>query len=247
MHVVRGFARQSEEIAKFRDANRALKDQQRYIFWRISLFTPSAELLSSLNLTILLAYGGYLVWASELALGTGLIVFSGLLQQFSAQVSKMVNVLNSMQQSLAGARRVFEVLDAPVEIYSEPGARPLGRPRGEIACQRVSFHYQPGDAVLEDIDLHVRPGQRVAILGGTGAGKSTLLHLIPRFFDPTAGRVLVDGVDVRTLALDDLRRAIGMVFQETFPGKYDPSGEIGQASRLSRSCISNHFDHNDTP
>jgi ATP-binding cassette subfamily B protein len=216
MQVVRGFAREDEEIEKFRHANRELKDQQQFIFWRLSLFTPTTEFLSSLNLASLLAYGGYLVTTGELPLGTGLIVFSGLLQQFSSQVSKMVNVLNSMQQSLAGARRVFDVLDAPVEIRSPVTPRRLAVPRGELSFEDVSFHYQAGEPVLANINLRIQPGQRVAILGATGAGKSTLLQLIPRFHDATAGRVLVDGIDVRSLALDELRRAIGMVFQETF-------------------------------
>ncbi|MBI2827447.1 MAG: ABC transporter ATP-binding protein [Planctomycetia bacterium] len=216
MHVVRGFARQAEEIAKFRRANRDVYDQQRYVFWRLSLFTPTTEMLSCLNLSILLGYGGYLVIEGALPLGTGLIVFSGLLSQFSTQISKMVNVLNSMQQSLAGARRVFEILDAPVEIQNPPAPRRLIRPAGEVRFQDVSFAYRRGDAVLEGIDLHIHPGERVAIFGATGTGKSTLLHLIPRFFDPIAGCVLVDGVEVRALELADLRRAIGIVFQETF-------------------------------
>lgn len=214
--VVRGSAREAEEIARFRRANREVYDQQRYVFWRLSLFTPTTEMLSSVNLAILLGFGGYLVMAGTLPLGTGLIVFSGLLSQFSSQISKMANVLNSMQQSLAGARRVFEILDAPVEIQNSPAPRRLVRAAGEIRFQDVSFAYRGDDAVLEGIDLHVRRGQRVAIFGATGAGKSTLVHLIPRFFDPTAGRVLIDGADARALDLADLRRTIGIVFQETF-------------------------------
>lgn len=216
MRVVRGFAREQEQIDRFRQANDAVQRQQRFIFWRLSLFTPTSEFLTALNLAVLLGYGGYLVTIGELPLGTGLIVFSGLLQQFSAQVSKMVNVLNSMQQSMAGARRVFEVLDAPIEIHSPPFPRRLPRPRGEITFENVSFSYHTGEPVLVDVSWKVNPGERVAILGATGCGKSTLLHLIPRFLDPTIGRVLVDGIDLRALALEDLRRAVGLVFQETF-------------------------------
>ncbi|HEY4310994.1 MAG TPA: ABC transporter ATP-binding protein [Pirellulales bacterium] len=216
MRVVRGFAREADQIQRFRRANDDVQAQQKYIFWRLSLFTPTSEFLSTLNLAVLLGYGGYLVTTDGLPLGAGLIVFSGLLQQFSGQVSKMVNVLNSMQQSLAGARRVFEVLDAPVEIHSPPFPRRLPTPRGSITFENVSFHYQAGEPVLSDVDLRIRPGQRVAILGATGCGKSSLLHLVPRFCDPGEGRVLVDGIDVRALALEDLRRAVGLVFQETF-------------------------------
>jgi ATP-binding cassette subfamily B protein len=216
VHVVKGFVRQSEEIDKFRRANRAVRDQQRWIFWRVSLFTPAAEFLLSLNMAALLGYGGYLVLENRLAMGSGLIAVSGLLQLFAAQVGKMTNIVNSIQQSLAGAARVFEILDARIEVRSPRTAQRLARARGEVVFQGVSFHHLPGQAVLRDVDLRVTPGQRVAILGATGAGKTTLLNLIPRFYDPLAGRVLLDGVDLRRLDLDDLRRNIGIVFQENF-------------------------------
>jgi ATP-binding cassette subfamily B protein len=216
VHVVKGFVRQPEEIEKFCRANRAVRDQQRWIFWRVSLFTPAAEFLLSLNLVALLGYGGYLVLENRLAMGSGLIVLAGLLQQFAGQVGKMTNIVNSIQQSLAGAGRVFEILDAPIEVHSPPAARRLARSRGAVAFQGVSFHYLPGQAVLKDVDFRVAPGQRVAILAATGEGKTTLLNLIPRFYDPSGGRVLIDGLDLRRLDLDDLRRNIGIVFQENF-------------------------------
>jgi ATP-binding cassette subfamily B protein len=156
------------------------------------------------------------VLEGKLPLGAGLIVFAGLLEQFSGQVNQVATVVNSVQQSLIGARRVFEILDAPVEVKSRPGA--IRRPRltGAVAIERVSFAYDGIDPVLRDISLEVKPGQCVAILGATGAGKSVLMSLIPRFWDPTSGRVLLDGIDARDLELDDLRRNIGLVFQESF-------------------------------
>jgi ATP-binding cassette subfamily B protein len=156
------------------------------------------------------------VTLDRLALGTGLVVFAGLLTQFASQVANLTNITNSIQQSLSGARRVFEVLDTPVEIRSASDAIRLPRARGEVRFERVGFEYDPGAPVLEDVSFSVRPGQCVAILGATGAGKSTLLSLVPRFYDPTRGRVLIDGVDLRNLHVDDLRRNIGLVFQETF-------------------------------
>jgi ATP-binding cassette subfamily B protein len=121
-----------------------------------------------------------------------------------------------VQQSLIGARRVFEILDAPVEVKSRPGAIRCPRLTGAVSIERVSFAYDGIDPVLRDISLEVQPGQCVAILGATGAGKSVLMSLIPRFWDPTSGRVLLDGIDARDLELDDLRRNIGLVFQESF-------------------------------
>jgi ATP-binding cassette subfamily B protein len=215
-HVVRGFAREGEELEKFHAANRAVQDQQQWIFWRVSLFVPSTEFLMSLNQFALLAYGGWLVIEDRLPLGAGLVVFSGLLQQFSGQVSKVTGIINSIQQSLAGAQRVWEILDAPLEVRSPANARRLPRARGDVEFQSVGFHYDAGQPVLDAVSLQARPGQCIAILGATGEGKTTLLNLISRFYDVTEGRLLVDGIDVRQLDLDDLRRNIGIVFQENF-------------------------------
>lgn len=216
VHVVKGFARQQAEIDKFRSANQAVKDQQQRIFWRVSLYTPVMGILTQLNLVVLLGYGGYLVIHDQLALGTGMVVFAGLLQQFSSQVSNIAGIANSIQQSLTGARRVFEILDAPLEVDSPLSPIHLPRARGGVRFEHVSFAYQSGKGVLTDVNFEVRPGQCVAILGATGAGKSTLLSLIPRFYDPTRGRILIDGIDVRDLDLSELRRNVGLVFQESF-------------------------------
>jgi ATP-binding cassette subfamily B protein len=216
IQTIKGFAREPEQMEKFRAANRIVKDQQQAIFWRVSLFTPAIGMLSQINLVVLLIFGGYLVIHDQLALGQGMVVFVGLVQQFSGQVSNISNIANSVQQSLTGARRVFEVLDAPVEIQSPAHPVPLGRATGHIQFEHVGFHYQPQDVVLQDIHFEVKPGQCVAVLGATGSGKSALLSLIPRFYDPTAGRVLLDGKDLRDLDVDELRRNIGLVFQESF-------------------------------
>lgn len=214
--VVRGFGREQDEIERFRRANLEVRDQQRNLFWRVSTFAPIAQQLTQFNLIVLLVYGGYLVAADRLSLGTGLVVFAGLLQQFSSQVGHLSTIANSVQQSLSGARRVFEILDAPIEIRAAAVPIRLPRARGDIRFEHVGFEYRPGTPVLRDIDFHVPPGQKVALLGATGAGKSTLLSLVPRFYDPTRGRVLIDGHDVRALDLDDLRRSLGIVFQESF-------------------------------
>lgn len=216
VQVVKGFGREPDEIAKFARANRAVRDQQQAIFWRVTIYSPIIQQLAQTNLVVLLGYGGYLVTTGELALGSGLVVFAGLLQQFSSQVSNLSTIANSVQQSLSGARRVFEVLDVPLEIVSPPDARPLVRARGELRLEGVSFEYRSGAPVLREIDLTIAAGRKVAILGSAGAGKTTLLALFARFYDPTAGRVLVDGQDVRDLDLGALRRNLGLVFQESF-------------------------------
>jgi len=216
VQVIKGFGREQEEINRFAADNREVKDQQQGIFWRVSIFGPIIGYLTQLNLVILLAYGGYLVTRGELPLGSGLIVFAGLLQQFSSQVANLTNIANSVQQSLSGARRVFEILDAPVHVKNPANPVAIGRARGEVALDGLWFEYVPGAPVLSDLNLKVAAGTRIGILGATGAGKSTLLSLLCRFYDPTQGRITLDGYDLQSLDLDELRQNIGLVFQETF-------------------------------
>lgn len=216
VQVVKGFGREDDECQRFAEANEAVRAQQGWIFWQISLFTPVTEILLALNMAALLGYGGWLVMNDQLALGGGLIVFSGLLQQLAGQVAKVTNIINSVLQSLAGAQRVFEVLDSPPEVATRLRPLPLGRGRGRVEFRRVSFGYRPDRAVLADVSFRCEPGQRIALLGATGAGKSSLLNLIPRFFDVLSGAVLIDDCDVRSLDLAELRRRIGLVFQENF-------------------------------
>lgn len=216
VQVVKGLSRQQAEIDKFAAANREVLEQKQTIFSRVSMFSPVVEVLMAVNQLALLGYGGYLVIQDRLALGTGLIVFSGLLQQFSGQITKVTNIINSVQESLAAAGRMFEVLDTPLEVENRPGARRVGRARGQIEFQNVSFAHVPGHPVLRGINLCIEPGQCVAIFGATGEGKTTFLSLISRFCDVTEGRVLLDGVDLRELDLDDVRRNVGIVFQEPF-------------------------------
>lgn len=216
IQVIKGFAREAREIDRFAAANRDIERQKGSIFWRISLFQPLMGLLTQINMIVLLGYGGYLVIDGRLPLGEGLFVFANLLHQFANQVGQITNIANSVQASLTGAERVFEVLDAPVHIASRADARRVSRAHGTLMFDRASFAYPTGNQVLDEISFSVEAGQVVAIVGATGAGKSTLLGLVPRFHDPCEGRVLLDGHDLRDLHLDDLRRNIGLVFQESF-------------------------------
>jgi len=217
IQTIKGFAREREQFAAFQASNEAVRNQQQSIFWRVSTFVPSIGLLTQFNIFVLLAYGGHLVIVGELPLGMGMVVFAGLLQQFSGQISNIAQIANTIQQSLAGARRVFEVLDAPVEVLSPQNALRLPRARGAVRFENVTFAYNSSDdPVLQDITFETRPGECIGILGPTGAGKTTLLSLIPRFYDPVRGRVLIDKMDVSQLDLDDLRRNTGLVFQESF-------------------------------
>ncbi len=216
MQTVKGFAAEGHQIHRFEDANRRVSNQQRRIFLDLSFFTPSTQFLSQLSLVILFAYGGWLYVQGRVPLGTGLVVFAGLLQQFNGQVANITTIANSVQQSFTAARRVFEVLDTASEVQNRPNAKCPGRLSGQISFEGVTFGYHDGAPVLQDVSFQAQSGQVMGIFGMTGAGKSSLLSLIPRFYDPQQGRILADGQDLRDLDLDEFRRQIGIVYQESF-------------------------------
>ena len=216
MQTVKGFAAERHQIRTFEEANDNVSAQQQRIFLHLSVFTPITQLLSQLSLVILFGYGGWLYVQGRIPLGTGLVVFAGLLQQFNGQVANITTIANSVQQSFTAARRVFEVLDTPTEVESKSGAFVPTRLSGRVEFDNVSFGYLPDTPVLQDISFVANPGQVVGVFGMTGAGKSSLLSLVPRFYDPHAGRILVDGRDLRDLDLDGYRRHVGIVYQESF-------------------------------
>jgi ATP-binding cassette subfamily B protein len=216
MQTVKGFAAEQRQIDSFEDANRQVSNQQQRIFMDLSIFTPVTQILSQLSLVILFAYGGWLYVHDRIPLGSGLVVFAGLLQQFNGQVANITTIANSVQQSFTAARRVFEVLDTPTEVQTNTGAFVPKSLSGRVDFDQVTFGYHVGAPVLRDITFSIRPGQVVGVFGMTGAGKTSLLSLIPRFYDPQKGRILVDGRDLRNLDLDGYRRHVGIVYQESF-------------------------------
>ena len=216
MYVTKGFAREADAEARFAARNAAVRNQKFLIFRFVTVYGPSMELLTRLTVLGVLGYGGWLTFHGRLPLGEGLIVFMGLLQRLTDQVNVLTTITDSVQQSLTSARRVFEILDMEPEVRNPPHPVRRHRLEGRVRFEHVSFHYTPGVPVLEDIHFEVQPGECIGILGGTGAGKSTLLSLIPRFYDVTGGCLFLDDVDVRRLDLNDLRRQIGFVFQESF-------------------------------
>jgi ATP-binding cassette subfamily B protein len=216
IQAVKGFNLEANRSADFEAKNQAILQQRQGIFWLVSTFSPIIGLLTHVNLIILLSYGGYLVVQGDLPLGTGLVVFVGILQKFSGQIANLAGVADSVQQSLTGARRVFEILDSDVEVQSPEKAVHLEQFRGEIAFDHLYFEYKPQNVILKDIHFSVKQGEVVAIAGATGSGKSALMSLIPRFYDPLDGAIRLDGHDLRSLSLEEIRRSIGIVFQENF-------------------------------
>ena len=249
--VVKGCALEPLQEKKFNGANDAILAEQKDVFRAVSRFNPLVGFVSQLSTVLLFGFGGWLVILREtrgsgIGLSVGdLLVFAGLISQFTGQVANIANIANSVQQSLIAAHRVYEVLSAPVEIQSNPGALAPAAFRGRVEFDRATFGYAPTNPILKDLSFTVEPGECVAILGATGSGKSTLLSLIPRFYDPNSGAIRLDGQDLRDLDLPTLRRNVGTVFQESFlfstsvrsniafgnPGASD--AEIATASRIA--------------
>lgn len=215
--VVKAFGFEARAREVFAEKNRAFCQQQRGAFAMVSFYTPMINAVTQSSLVILLGYGGWLVMHDAIPLGAGLVVFSGLLQQFGAQVANVGGIMNSAQQSLAAAGRVFEILEAPLAVRSAPAALRPGLVRGEIRFDDVTFSHRGEETPsLRHASFSAAPGQCVGIIGATGSGKSSLLSLVPRFYDPQSGAVRIDGHDVRDLDLETLRAAVGVVFQESF-------------------------------
>ena len=210
-----GFSREPEMREQFQGRNDRVVDQQKNIFLCFSIFQPVVHLFTHINIIVLLLVGGKMAIDGQLDVGAGLFIFAVLLQQLQNQVGTLTNVANTVQDSFSAAERVFEVLDRPSAIYSRESAQSLsGGISGSIRYENVSFKFSPNRDTLRDISISVEPGETVAIVGETGSGKTALLSLLPRFYDPDVGRILLDGKDLREIDLVELRRAVGVVFQE---------------------------------
>jgi ATP-binding cassette subfamily B protein len=216
VQTVKGLASEPRSLATFAARNEDVRKQKQQVIGEVATFWPVIDGINHLSLAVLLGYGGWRVMEGELALGSGLVAFAALLQQFAGQVATVATVVDNAQISMTGAKRIFEILDTEPGVASRPDARSPGRFLGRIAFEKVAFDYRERDTVLRDLSFVAEPGQRIAIAGATGSGKSALLSLIPRFYDPRSGRVTLDGHDLRDLPLPELRRQVGMVFQDNF-------------------------------
>jgi ATP-binding cassette subfamily B protein len=214
--VVKSFALEPWALQRFSEANAAVRNQKRRVFLKLALMHPGVNFLNHASLAVLLGYGGWLAIHGRIPIGAGLVVFAGVLQQLAAQFTAIAAIADNLQQTLAGAQRVFEILDAVPDVRDAAAAKPLARAQGRVAFHHVSFAFKENNTVLHDICLDVQPGERIAIIGPTGAGKSALIHLIARFYDPDVGQIMLDGHDLKTWRVDDVRHQVGLVFQESF-------------------------------
>ncbi|HOV65803.1 MAG: ABC transporter ATP-binding protein [Firmicutes bacterium] len=213
--VVKAFARKQYEIDKFERDNMELLHRSIRAERLSAINWSLMRLLTEMSLAIILWYGGRQVISTELTLGT-LMSFNMLLGQLLGPIRMLGWQVSMVQRTIASGERIFEILDTQADVRDKPGAKPIGEIEGRVTFENVSFAYDGVNMVLKNINLDVSPGETVAILGGTGSGKTTLINLIPRFYDVTEGRILIDGVDIRDVTIESLRRQIGIVTQETF-------------------------------
>jgi len=212
--IVKAFAQEHAEIARFLAANRGWFEMAKQAARLRSFAMPFIELIANLSLVIILWYGGVLVIQDALTLGA-LVAFTTYLGQLVQPVRRLGMIVPAVVQAAAAAERIFEILDAQSEVRDAPDAQPLPQVTGQVAFEGVSFAYFGRHKVLSDVTFEAQPGQIIALLGTTGSGKSTIINLIPRFYDPTRGRITIDGHDIRQVTLASLRDQIATVLQET--------------------------------
>jgi ABC-type multidrug transport system fused ATPase/permease subunit len=215
VHVVKSFAQEPSEREKFRARTEAVFDQTIKANRQRAFYVPLISWVPLVAQAAVLLVGARMVTSGELSVG-GFVAFNLYLGLLVVPLRSLGMWIGQAQRATASGERIFQVIDEPEEVTDRPGAGELPAGGGHIRFEGVGFEYMPGRPVLEGIDLDVPPGQTIALIGHTGSGKTTLTSLVPRFYDVTAGRVTIDGADVRDLKLGSLRSEIGAISQDTF-------------------------------
>jgi ATP-binding cassette subfamily B protein len=212
--VVKVFAQEDAEIARFEQENTRWFDLSVRSSRLQAINTPLMDLIANISTVIIIFYGGRLVVQQQLTLGE-LVAFTTYLAQLASPVRRLGQIIPALAVASAAGARVFEILDTQSEVRDAPDAIQLPPIRGDVRFEHVSFAYAGRLSVLDDISFEARAGQVIALIGMTGSGKSTVTNLLPRFYDVTAGRITIDGFDIRDVTLNSLRDQIGIVLQET--------------------------------
>ncbi len=239
IRVVKAFARERHEERRFDEAATALMEQQLKVNRIFSFLFPVVFLVAQIGQAAVLYYGGVQILEGTLLLGE-YQKFSLYLVYIFFPLGQLGFIISLMAQAAASARRIFEVLDAQSDIVDKPGAAELPPIAGRVELRDVTFRYLgTGDPVLQDVSFVAEPGQTVALLGATGSGKTSIINLIPRFYDASAGAVLIDGHDVRDVTIDSLRAQIGIVLQETnlFSGTIRDNIAFGRSDASDEQVI----------
>lgn len=213
----KAFANETAEDEKFQKANEAFKNSRVGFYRAMGLFNAGVEAAVGLMQVAVVTMGGYLIMKGNMDY-VDLITFTLYVSTFTAPIRKLMQFMEIYTSGMAGFDRFLELMRTKPEIEDAPDARELDiqKVRGEVVFDHVSFHYQDGTQVLDDVTLTIQPGEKFALVGPSGGGKTTMCHLIPRFYDVSRGRILVDGNDVRSLTQESLRRSIGIIQQDVF-------------------------------
>ncbi len=213
--VAQAFNRTGLNQARFAQRNAANRDANVGATAITSAFSPAMDLLSTVATIIVVAFGGYLAMEGRVTVGL-VVAFLGYVQQFFWPIQQISQIYTQAQSALAGAERIFDLLDTEEDMVDATAATSLPPIQGQVVFEKVDFAYDPLHPVLHQVDLVAESGQTVALVGPTGAGKTTIASLIARFYDVTGGRVTIDGVDVRDVTINSLRSQLGIVPQNSF-------------------------------
>ncbi|MEU9075398.1 ABC transporter ATP-binding protein [Kitasatospora sp. NPDC004745] len=213
--LVKVFGRQRESAETFREHNEALFASSFRAQFISGIIQPAMMLIGNLQYVLVAVVGGLRVASGALSIGD-VQAFIQYSRQFSQPLTQVASMANLVQSGVASAERVFELLDAPEQTPEPAMPERPDTVHGRVAFQDVSFRYEPGKPLIEDLSLKVEPGQTVAIVGPTGAGKTTLVNLLMRFYEVSSGRITLDGVDISAMSREELRSGIGMVLQDTW-------------------------------
>jgi ATP-binding cassette subfamily B multidrug efflux pump len=213
--IVKAFGRQEEAIATFEEENNRLYGASYRAQFISGIIQPAMNFIANLNYVAIAVIGGLRVASGTMTLGD-VIAFIQYSRQFTFPIVQTASIANVLQSAVASAERVFELLDEAEEIPDPVAPQALGRARGRVAFEQISFRYEPEIALIEDLSLIADEGETVAIVGPTGAGKTTLVNLLMRFYELDGGRITLDEIDTRDMTRDDLRRTFGMVLQDTW-------------------------------
>ncbi len=216
--VIRAFTQEDRTIARFRAENQRATLANLRISQLLATQEPIVALLTTMGLVVVIWVGGRFVTTGAMSTG-GLVAFLAYMALAVDPAGRLTRYYAQMRQALAAFRRIRHMLEESTTVRDAPEAVELGHVAGRVTYRQVSFHYasgpNAGQWVLRGVNLEAAPGERIALVGASGAGKTTLAHLLPRFYDPTEGAVLIDGIDIRRVRLRSLRRQIGIVPQET--------------------------------
>ena len=215
IRTAKAFANEEVEFGKFHNANERFKTSKREFHKEMGIFSGSLEFFMSILSVAVIAVGGALTIDNSIEM-VDLLTFTLYISTFTGPVRKLVNFAEMFANGFAGLSRFADLMRTEPDLQDAPDAAELQNVRGEITVEHVSFAYDEDLDVLEDVSLHVMPGETVAVVGPSGGGKSTLCRLIPRFYDVTGGSICVDGLDVRQVTQESLHHAIGVVQQEVF-------------------------------